>query len=94
MPAGSTAALSLLTYTDAAGKTPDGKIGVLVSCYECKTKDISLKVDGAKSCLIKAVGADFDEKLATEGVTLEEKDGEYSFLHLEKDGVYYLEFDI
>ncbi len=77
-----------------AGKTSDGKIGVLVSCYECETKDISVKVDGAKSCTIKAVGADFNEKLATEGVTLEEKDGEYTFLHIEDDGVYYLEFDM
>ena len=77
-----------------AGKTKDGKLGVLISCYECPTNTVSLKIDGAKNCTIKTIGADFNEKLATEGATLETKDGEYSFLHVEDDGVYYLEFDM
>ena len=77
-----------------AGKTADGKVRLLVSCYETEAKSFSCQVKGAVSCTMKAVRSDYAETTCTDGVQLlPNADGCFEFAQ-EKDGsdVFFLEF--
>lgn len=77
-----------------AAKTADGKVRLLVSCYETEAKSFSCQVKGAVSCTMKAARSDYAETACTEGVQLlPNADGCFEFAQ-EKDGsdVFFLEF--
>ena len=79
-----------------AGKTKDGKVRLLVSCFESEAKSFSCQVKGAVSCTMKAARSDYAETACTEGVQLlPNADGCFEFAQ-KKDGsdVFLLEFTL
>lgn len=77
-----------------AGKTADGKVLLLVSCYDTIKTEFTCKVEGAVSCKVKSVLAEYDEKKAAEGEALEmNADGSVTFGQVRAGSdVFLLEF--
>ena len=76
-------------------KTADGKVRLLVSCYDTMKTDFTCKVEGAVSCTMKSVLDRYDEEKAVAGEVLEKnEDGSFTFGQIRAGSdVFLLEFD-
>lgn len=76
-----------------AGKTPEGKLRLLVSCHECPAAPVEiLGAEKATACL-KRITQDYSETLCTDGEPIAAQDGVFHICHPGGSAVYLLEFD-
>ena len=63
-----------------AGRTEDGKVRLLVSCFESKMTGFTCKVEGAVACNMKAIRTEYSESECTEACELPlQEDGTVAF---------------
>lgn len=76
-----------------AGKTKDGKIRLLIACYEAEPCSFTCSAKATKKCILYSVQEQYREEDATAGTALPIEDGKVTVSHNGKNGVYLLEFE-
>jgi len=77
-----------------AGRTAEGKLRLLVSCYGCEPCTIVCSADTAAVGRLYAIRSDYREADCTTGAVICAENGQFSFEHDGKHGVYLLEMDM
>jgi hypothetical protein len=76
-----------------AGKTKDGKIRLLISCYEASACTFTCNAAFASRCTLYSVKEPYCEEDATNGVPLPIGNNTLTLPHCNQNGVYLLELD-
>lgn len=78
--------------TVLSGKTKEGKIRVLISCFDTEDKTIECRIADAKSAKLYCIKSDYNQSDATDGrEIIYDNDGFFSIEHTGGCGVYLLE---
>lgn len=75
-----------------AGRTPDGKLRLLISCYDCEPCRICCTVPGVNEGKLFAIREDYEEAQCLHPTPIRAENGSFCLEHTGTQGVYLLEF--